>query len=546
MRTFSMFWIASIFAATVASAQVPPPPGGGGLGTPPTDTNPYNIHNWKRDLPLEGSHTHDGYGWYRDENGVIKQNPCNYTIVPAPSSLELVSLTSNTSLAARSAKSHSIANVKIRWQWIGVGIAPQKVWVRKKATAYASVAPNGTMTVSNGLGSPVKTEVESPHLTKTCTGTKLEEVTLSGNFLEVPFNLEATAESSNSTPTHGNQCHTSLSYEISLKSTAVGSSLGQTFRKGGTALNPVREQAPAGTFYTIGSDIYESIAPHGNQLVGFGLSPTFSAILYGYWGTDPYYEWTDGDSWWSDTLISEYQSITPRWRFPLSAINGMASGSPQKKIVKLKVTDTAPTEDPIPVPAECEVNVFTSVVNSKLKSLVANSWSYKAPEDFQTLSDDGYAYGGSGIACKWGETKSLWDVFELVGALEFTNPLVSRVIGLCGLAIEDFKPRPKNLTAPWAWGPEWPDSTYDGSLVAPPKPATWDFWKMAPSVKLIYVDANYECEKWDVQGYVGQKLSVGKLFTEFYRWSGAFYSSSYGGGIGGTGAGGGIGGVGGG
>jgi hypothetical protein len=67
---------------------------------------------------------------------------------------------------------------------------------------------------------------------------------------------------------------------------------------------------------------------------------------------------------------------------------------------------------------------------------------------------------------------------------------------------------------------------------------------MAPSVKLIYVDANYECEKWDIQGYVGQKLSVGKLSTDLYRWAGAFYS--FGGGIGGTGAGGGIGGVGGG
>lgn len=336
-----MFWIASIFATTVASAQVPPPPGGGGLGTPPTDTNPYNIHNWKRDLPVEGSHTHDGYGWYRDENGVIKQNPCNFTIIPAPSSPELVSLTANTSLAPRSAKSHSIANVKIRWQWIGVGIAPQKVWVRKKATAYASVAPNGTMTVSNGLGSPVKTEVESPHLTKYCTGTKLEEVTLSGNFLEVPFSLEATAESTNSTPTYGNQCHTSLSYGISLKGFWLGGTMASYREVGGLAvINTALDKR------------IDVVAPYVNTNLHtgngvFGANVTRS--LVGPW-RDPFHFWFfsfgSGTDWRADDAFNEYSEVYATKSLSASEMRALVMSNGSKAFAKLRLKDTHPAEDP--------------------------------------------------------------------------------------------------------------------------------------------------------------------------------------------------------
>lgn len=494
------------------------------------DSNPNNKNNWRVE-PLQGTWKTKRTSYFRNSAGQAEEviNEVNHL----SGGLQFGESAYNSSGYARNAKSETTVNVTMRMTWIGLGDAPDHMWILKKATADATCQPDGSVTASNGLGgTTVNTYIQQTRRALSSSSKLLRVETTSGYF-EQEFSMSATAEGQGFASQYGNTAGTVCSFEIEFKNTDVTTSVGGTYVKGS---NGVRKAAPKLETHTVGRE-YTFPGPGGGYKE-WGLYLTFFRQLIGPW-FDPYHEWSDGTTFWSDSLISEYDQVNTSYKFGLNIISGIPSSGPQVKTMNLKVSDVDPDEDHTVIPKDHKLYIYAPVMYPTYKRTDPGV-QLKVVSDLETEGNQP-AYAGAGIACTWHQREVYWDVFEMAGEWTDTTALFSKLAwlsGVCavlGLTEAMFGPEEASNTAPWAWGSMYPDSTYNMSTTVP-NVSSYNGWQMWPKLKQGYRTHWAEADIYDESGFKqSREDSYEQLLPSYYGWSGAFSSYNNGGGGGGGG-----------
>lgn len=495
-----------------------------GGGTPPVDSNPYNMANWEV-LPTIGTHTTEITRHYKDESGLVKTEIETYDhFSQLPVAMNNADNTSGTFLRA---KSKTKANVTVRWQWRGTGACPSKVWVQKLATATATVSPDGTCTVSNGLGAPGEHTVEPGTLIRTAKSNKLIEVSSSSGIIEQSFECEATGTASHPNPTYFNIATSGVSYGLALKGVKIRINLTGTYKKGADG---ERILSPDGEAHVAGGNIYSGSLLGTPALTGWGGTWEYSRKLYGLW-VDPFHHWEDDTRSWIDSILLEHESVVRLYQFSAMEVKSIPTSGPKTKEMKLKVKDTGTGQDPTEIDTKLNLFIYAPLMNTVL--VAVTPVMYSAVKDFSTPFP-GFSAGRKGIGCTYGQREVIWDIFGYLGSAAdisgaFTkNPWLIGVTAAAGFVEESFAPKNTPRTAPWAWGSGYPQSTYNGSNEVPTLgPNGYGGWIMFPKLFEGRRIKTFRSDLYGADGYVGKSDSDANVqIPGNYRWHGEFFSTN--------------------
>lgn len=496
-----------------ALAQTPPSVGN-------KDSNPYNPANWQ-DMPKIGTDIENGKSYSLDSTGAVVDTSFINVYLPVPDPISAYSVATNTSSHDYWAEVTRSASVTLTKKWIGIGPAPQQVWVLKKASVALRLTPDGTATLDNGLGSPTVQTFDAGVTNYTASGEKLSQVSLSGDLLQVSFSESAHGIAHGNPSAYSNSAQSFANYAIELKAVQLGTNFGGTFVRVPGTWN--RMSAPLGETHVTGTMLYDGATPFG-----WGLDVTWLSSLIGDW-TDPYHVWTDGITNWNDDFLHEYDSVNAKYVYLSAVVDGIPAGGPKSQTMNLTVDDEGNNRDHTAIPTSHLLKIYAHTMYPKF--IEEGDITYDAVEEFE-IDAPGHSLSGAGITCHWQSKKDIWDVFGHVLDAGFIlsvisgDEVVAGIIHALSLVVEDFEPVADSNVAPWAWGPSWVDSTYDGKLwdsVNPPDPGNplYENWQMVPGLKAKYQNKLIEAEGWGTDGFQGRLAEWGK-FRIGYRWSGTF------------------------
>ncbi|MBS1700123.1 MAG: hypothetical protein JST12_00545 [Armatimonadetes bacterium] len=427
-----------------------------------------------------------------------------------------------------------IASVSLHWKWVGAGVAPTKVWIRLSATADSKAKPtvgSTNLTVDNGLGSPVL-DVDDGDGTihKVCTGTKLVELSTSGNDLEIPFSATAVASSTSAYSPYTNSCSAKVTYSATLKGIRLLNRA--TYQKAGLGWTKILS-GPSET-HTVWDEamVFDE---NGQSARVFGRYETFTAEKDGLW-VDPFHTWMSDWLTWTDDFFNERDTQEMGFLVPTDTAKTVPDNGPYTVTAYLKVKDLAESEDHTELTDSHKVFIYAPLMHSNIYHVGIDT--FITPDNF-TVEPPGHSLDGGGIHCTWEETQILWDIFGYltssaeVESLFAEEPWLALVAKVMSEVTADYKPKPNGGDAPWAWG--WPGSTYDGSYTppfdAPPNQsqygAVFQNWSMTPKFEVKYTQQFTEAEGYDDSGYYGRVTSLGYKDTGA-RWSGDFHSTGSG------------------
>lgn len=399
------------------------------------------------------------------------------------------------------------------------------MWILKKAASEATCQPLGTVAASNGLGAITVNTDNEETIRAVSRSSKLIRVETGSGYIEQTFSMSATATAMGQGPTYYNTAATQCSFEIEFKNTGVSTSVGSTFvlGEGGT-----RFAAPKGETHTVGRE-YTFPGPSGGYKE-WGLYVTYYRALIGPW-FDPYHEWNDGTTFWSDSWLSEYDQVETSYKYGLNVVTGIPAGGPKMVTMNLKVKDVDPDEDHTVIPKKHKLFIYAPVMNP---THVATEAGFHYNGVSLSTTGNSPAYAGAGIGCTWDERAAVWDFFEHLGDVTDTASLFTRIPwlgGVCavlGLTEAMFGPESKSQTAPWAWGSAYPDSTYNGDPTAPTSPmpgctGLYDGWEMWPNLERAYKTKWVEANIYDESGYkLTRQDTYEHIVDGHYKWWGDF------------------------